>query len=253
MLPICLEPSLLHFLQEIFGDREAGGITYYGVCMAEGTFGSRWIIGHVVRDFGWREDFAATEAAALFRLLYLFLVSDAAIVSLAEDSVFLLLFFLLFLSLLQITLESSLKIERHMIVRSEDIQRRNMVVVFVAGTIYHGIAVVRLIVWQFIQSSFILGSLVSLPYPFRGERSTDNDGKFHLIATIYFHDVTLLESDLFSTSASEGLVRMSVVCCRIADSGIVDAETRTAVRPVDLFFFAKINKINESEMLKLSP
>ena len=35
-----------------------------------------------------------------------------------------------------------------------------MVVVFVAGTIYHGIAVIRFIVWQFIQSPFILGSLV---------------------------------------------------------------------------------------------
>ena len=41
---ICLEPSLLHFLQEIFGDREAGGITYYGIGMAEGTFGSRWFV-----------------------------------------------------------------------------------------------------------------------------------------------------------------------------------------------------------------
>jgi len=97
----CLEPSLLHFLQEILGDREAGGITYYGVGVAEGAFGCRRLVREVVRDFGWREDFAATEAAALFRLLYLFLVSDAAIVSLAEDSVFLLLFFLLFLSLLQ--------------------------------------------------------------------------------------------------------------------------------------------------------
>ena len=57
--------------------------------------------------------------------------------SLAENPVFLLLFFLLLLSLFQITLESSLKIERHMIVRGEDMQRRNMVVVFVAGTIYH--------------------------------------------------------------------------------------------------------------------
>ena len=38
MLPICLEPSLLHFLQEIFGDREAGGITYYGVGVTEGAF-----------------------------------------------------------------------------------------------------------------------------------------------------------------------------------------------------------------------
>ena len=54
--------------------------------------------------------------------------------SLAENPVFLLLFFLLLLCLLQITLESSLKIERHMIVRGEDIQRWNMVVVFVAGT-----------------------------------------------------------------------------------------------------------------------
>ena len=79
--------------------------------MAEGAFGSRRLIREVIRDFGWREDFAAAEAAALFRLLYLFLVSDAAIVSLTENPVFLLLFFLLLLSLLQITLESSLKIE----------------------------------------------------------------------------------------------------------------------------------------------
>ena len=97
----CLEPSLLHFLQEILGDREAGGITYYGVGITEGTFSCRRLIREVIRDFGWREDFAAAEAAALFRLLYLFLVSDAAIVSLAEDSVFLFLFFLLLLSLLQ--------------------------------------------------------------------------------------------------------------------------------------------------------
>ena len=154
--------------------------------MAEGTFGCRRLIREVICDFGWREDFAAEETAALFRLLNLFLVAEAAIVSLAEDPVFLLLFFLLFLSLFQIPLESSLKIERHMIVRGEDIQRRNVVVVFVAGTIYHGIAVIRFIVWQFIQSPFILGSLVSLPDPFRGKRSSDNDGKFYLIATIYY-------------------------------------------------------------------
>ena len=172
----CLEPSLLHFLQEFLGDREAGGITYYGVGITEGTFSCRRLIREVICDFGWREDFAAEETAALFRFFYLFLVAEAAIVSLAEDPVFLLLFFLLFLSLFQISLESSLKIERHMIVRGEDIQRRNVVVVFVAGTIYHGIAVIRLVVWQFIQSPFILGSLVSLPDPFRGKRSTDNDG-----------------------------------------------------------------------------
>ena len=91
-----LEPSLLHFLQEILGDREAGGITYYGVGITEGTFGCRRLIREVIRDFGWREDFAAEETAALFRFFYLFLVAEAAIVSLAEDSVFLLLFFLLF-------------------------------------------------------------------------------------------------------------------------------------------------------------
>ena len=96
-----LEISLPHFLQEILSDREAGGITYYGVGMTEGAFGCRRLIREVIRDLGWREDFATAEAAALFRLLYLFLVSDAAIVSLAEDSVFLLLFFLLLLSLLQ--------------------------------------------------------------------------------------------------------------------------------------------------------
>ena len=89
----CLEPSLLHFLQEILGDREAGGITYYGVGMAEGTFGCRRLIREVICDFGWREDFAAEETAALFRLLYLFLVAVAAVVSLAEDPVFLFQFF----------------------------------------------------------------------------------------------------------------------------------------------------------------
>ncbi len=62
----CLEEDLLHFLQEILGDREAGGITYYGVDMAEGTFGCRRLIREVICDFGWREDFAAAEAAAFF-------------------------------------------------------------------------------------------------------------------------------------------------------------------------------------------
>jgi len=61
--------------------------------MAEGTFSCRRLIREVIRDFGWREDFAAAEAAALFRLLYLFLVAVTAIMSLAEDSVFLLFFF----------------------------------------------------------------------------------------------------------------------------------------------------------------
>ena len=89
-LKIALEPSLLHFLQKILGDREARGITYYRVGMAEGAFGCRRLIRDVICDFGWREDFAAAEATALFRLLYLFLVADAAFMSLAEDLVFLL-------------------------------------------------------------------------------------------------------------------------------------------------------------------
>ena len=88
-----LEPSLLHFLQEILGDREAGGITYYGVGITEGTFGCRRLIREVIRDFGWREDFAAEKTAALFRFFYLFLVAEAAIVSLAEGGKFLLLVF----------------------------------------------------------------------------------------------------------------------------------------------------------------
>ena len=133
-----------------------------------------------------------------------------------------------------------------MIVRGEDIQRRNVVVVLVTRTIYHGIAVVSFIVWQFIQSPFILGSLVSLPDPFGGKRSSDNDGKFYLIATIYFYDVTFLESNLFCVSASEGLVRMTVVCRQIADSGIVNAETRTAVRPVDQFSFPIIHPFRKT-------
>ena len=86
----CLEEDLLHFLQEILGDREAGGITYYGVGITEGTFSCRRLIREVIRDFGWREDFAAEETAALFRFFYLFLVADAAFMSLAEDLVFLL-------------------------------------------------------------------------------------------------------------------------------------------------------------------
>ena len=73
-LKIALEPSILHFLQEILGDREAGGITYYGVGITEGTFGCRRLIRDVICDFGWREDFVAAEATALFRLLYLFIV-----------------------------------------------------------------------------------------------------------------------------------------------------------------------------------
>lgn len=88
-LKIAIEPSLLHFFQEILGDREAGGITYYGVGITEGTFSCRRLIREVIRDFGWREDFAAAEATALFRLLYLFLVAEAAIVSLAEGGKFL--------------------------------------------------------------------------------------------------------------------------------------------------------------------
>ena len=58
--------------------------------MAEGAFGCRRLIREVIRDFGWREDFAAEETAALFRFFYLLLVDEAAIVSLAEDLVFLL-------------------------------------------------------------------------------------------------------------------------------------------------------------------
>ena len=73
-LKIALEASLLHFLQKILGDREARGITYYRVGMAEGAFGCRRLIREVIRDFGWREDFSAAEATALFRLLYLFIV-----------------------------------------------------------------------------------------------------------------------------------------------------------------------------------
>ena len=46
-----LELSLLHFLQEILGDRETEGITYYGVGMAEGTFGCRRLIREVICDF----------------------------------------------------------------------------------------------------------------------------------------------------------------------------------------------------------
>ena len=115
-----------------------------------------------------------------------------------------------------------------MIVRGEDTQRRNVFVVFIAGTIYHSVAVVGLVERQFIQSSLVLNALAFLPYPFRSKRSAYNDGKPHLIATIYFHNVALLESYLFRTSATKGLVGMAVVFGRVAYAGIVGAETRTA-------------------------
>ena len=115
-----------------------------------------------------------------------------------------------------------------MIVRGEDTQRRNVLVVFIAGTIYHGVAVVGLVEWQFIQSSLILNALAFLPYPFRSKRSAYNDGKPHIIATIHFHDVALLESYLFRASATKGLVRMTVVFGRVAYAWIVGAESRAA-------------------------
>ena len=41
-------------MREILGDREAGGITYYGVGITEGTFSCRRLIREVICDFGWR-------------------------------------------------------------------------------------------------------------------------------------------------------------------------------------------------------
>ena len=57
--------------------------------MAVGAFGCRFFVGDVDRDFGRREDLAATEAVAKLRLLQLLLVAEAAIVSLAKDYLFL--------------------------------------------------------------------------------------------------------------------------------------------------------------------
>ena len=42
------------FSSRNLGDRKAEGITYYGVGMAEGTFGCRRLIREVICDFGWR-------------------------------------------------------------------------------------------------------------------------------------------------------------------------------------------------------
>ena len=53
-----------HFPQELLGDRESGGVAYYGVDVAVGAFGCRFFVGDVVRDFGWREYLATAEAAA---------------------------------------------------------------------------------------------------------------------------------------------------------------------------------------------
>lgn len=73
-----------HFPQKLFGDRESGGVAYYGVDVAVGAFGCRFFVGDVVRDFGWRENLATAEAAANLRLLQLLLIADAAIVGLAK-------------------------------------------------------------------------------------------------------------------------------------------------------------------------
>lgn len=53
-----------HFPQELLGNRESGGVANYGVDVAVGTFGCRFFVGDVVRDFGWREYLAAAKAAA---------------------------------------------------------------------------------------------------------------------------------------------------------------------------------------------
>ena len=103
-----------------------------------------------------------------------------------------------------------------------------MVVVFIAGTIDHDIAVVGLVEKQFIQSRLVINALALLPYPFRGKRSADNDGKLHLVTTVHFHDVALFESDLFRTSATESLVRMAVIFRQVAYAGIVVGKSRTA-------------------------
>lgn len=83
------KPPIHHFPQKLLGNREAGGVAYYGVDVAVGAFGCRFFVGDVVRDFGRREDLAATEAAAKLRLLQLLLVAEAAIVSLAKGYLFL--------------------------------------------------------------------------------------------------------------------------------------------------------------------
>lgn len=53
-----------HFPQKLLGDRESGGVAYYGVDVAVGAFGCRFFVGDVVGDFGRREYLAAAEAAA---------------------------------------------------------------------------------------------------------------------------------------------------------------------------------------------
>ena len=80
-----------HFPQELLGDRESRGVANYGVDVAVGTFGCRFFVGDVVRDFGWRKYLTAAKAAANLRLLQLLLVADAAIVSLAKHILLLIL------------------------------------------------------------------------------------------------------------------------------------------------------------------
>ena len=87
--PSLLKPPLHHSPQKILGNRESGGVANYGVDVAVGTFGCRFFVGDVVRDFGRREYLAAAKAAANLRLLQLLLVADAAIVSLAKRHFFL--------------------------------------------------------------------------------------------------------------------------------------------------------------------
>ena len=53
-----------HSPQELLGNREARGIANYSVDVAVGTFGCRFFVGDVVRDFGWWENLATAKAAA---------------------------------------------------------------------------------------------------------------------------------------------------------------------------------------------
>ena len=120
--------------------------------------------------------------------------------------------------------------------RIENIHGIDMLMVFKSRTVYHGIAVVRLIKCKFVKSSLVLGALVLLPNPASCERCTYNDGEAYLVATQYLNDVALMKFDFFLRSPTENLVWLHLSWIIVVVVGVI-AECRGAESTVDEFAF----------------
>ncbi len=129
-----------------------------------------------------------------------------------------------------------------MIVRGEDVHRRDMVVIFIARTIYHGIGVVGLIVWHIVYPNpSLLETWNSLPNELGGEGSSHDGSQLNFISAIHLHDVASVESYLILRASMEYLVGMPIIFGRVANAWVVDAEARATVSLVDEFSFTIIH------------